>query len=115
MNILIYAHKRGFDVQKTERYFKERRIPYQYFDLNKRGLGPRELGAVMARVGIKAMIDEDSAAYKDRGIRYIAGERALLDALAAYPQLLKVPIVRNGRFATVGYAPEVWAGWLNDG
>jgi len=115
MNILIYAHKRGFDVQKTERYFKERRIPYQYFDLNKRGLGPRELSAVMARVGIKAMIDADSAVYKDRGIRFITGEQALLDALAAYPKLLKVPIVRNGRFATVGYAPEVWAGWLSNG
>ena len=115
MNILIYAHKRGFDVQKTERYFKERRIPYQYFDLNKRGLGPRELGAVMAQVGLKAMFDEDSDAYKERGIRFIAGEQALLDALAAYPKLLKVPIVRNGRFATVGYAPEVWAGWLSNG
>jgi arsenate reductase len=115
MNILIYAHKRGFDVQKTERYFKERKIPYQYFDLNKRGLGPRELNAVMARVGIKAMIDENSTVYRDRGIRFIAGEQALLGALAAFPTLLKTPIVRNGRFATVGYAPDMWAEWISHG
>jgi arsenate reductase-like glutaredoxin family protein len=115
MNILIYAHKRGFDVQKTERYFKERKIPYQYFDLNKRGLGPRELSAVMGQVGVRAMIDEASDIYKDRGIRYVTGEQALLDALAAHPKLLRVPIVRNGRFATVGYAPEVWAGWISNG
>ena len=27
------------------------------------------------------------------------------------PRLLKTPIVRNGRQATVGYCPEVWQGW----
>jgi arsenate reductase-like glutaredoxin family protein len=28
------------------------------------------------------------------------------------PLLLKTPIVRNGKEATVGYAPETWAAWL---
>ena len=45
---------------------------------------------------------------------------ALLDALIDWQkedklfenqQLLKTPIVRNGRQATVGYQPEVWAKW----
>ena len=45
---------------------------------------------------------------------------ALLDALVDWQkedklfenqQLLKQPIVRNGRQATVGYQPEVWASW----
>ena len=27
------------------------------------------------------------------------------------PRLLKTPIVRNGKQATVGYCPEVWQGW----
>ena len=36
MNIQIYAHKRDFEVQKAERYFKERRIPFQFVDLNKK-------------------------------------------------------------------------------
>ena len=46
MNIRIYALKRDFDVQKAERYFKERRIPYQFVDLNKTVMGKRELESV---------------------------------------------------------------------
>ena len=45
---------------------------------------------------------------------------ALLDALIDWQkedklfenqQLLRQPIVRNGRQATVGYQPDVWATW----
>jgi arsenate reductase len=28
------------------------------------------------------------------------------------PLLLKTPIVRNGRLATVGYRPDVWKEWI---
>ena len=28
-----------------------------------------------------------------------------------YPELFNVPIVRNGKEATVGYRPEVWETW----
>ena len=34
MGLQIYAGK-GFDTQKAERFFKERRIPYQLLDLKK--------------------------------------------------------------------------------
>jgi arsenate reductase-like glutaredoxin family protein len=33
------------------------------------------------------------------------------DKLFENQQLLKTPIVRNGRVATVGYQPDVWKGW----
>ena len=45
---------------------------------------------------------------------------ALLDALVDWQkedklfenqQLFKMPIVRNGRQATVGYQPDVWKSW----
>ena len=31
--------------------------------------------------------------------------------LLEHPELFRTPIVRNGREATVGYCPEVWAQW----
>ena len=34
-----------------------------------------------------------------------------VDKLLDNPKLLKTPIVRNGRQATVGYCPEVWESW----
>ncbi|MFR5718982.1 MAG: ArsC family transcriptional regulator, partial [Anaerotignum faecicola] len=30
MNIQIYGSKKSFDTKKAERYFKERKIKYQY-------------------------------------------------------------------------------------
>ena len=32
-------------------------------------------------------------------------------AVPAVPELMKTPIVRNGRQATVGYQPDVWKSW----
>ena len=31
------------------------------------------------------------------------------------PQLLRLPIVRCGRLATAGFAPETWTRWLEEG
>jgi len=111
MNILIYAHKRNFDVQKAERYFKERRVPYQFIDLNKRAVGLRELQNIAAQVGVKALIDTASPAYQEHYIGHLTEDNTIMDALAAHPKLLKAPIVRCGKWSTVGYRPEVWDGW----
>lgn len=111
MNIQIYAHKRDFEVQKAERYFKERRIAYQFVDLNRHAMGMRELLAVKAQVGLRAMMDTESKLFREHYVSHLVGEGPILEALAASPKLLKGPIVRNGRLATVGYCPETWAQW----
>ena len=38
-------------------------------------------------------------------------DQAKLEKLFEDPTLLRTPIVRNGRQATVGFCPEVWGGW----
>ena len=111
MNIQIYAHKRDFDVQKAERYFKERRIPYQLVDLTRHVMGMRELAAIKQQVGLAELIDRGSKAYEEHYIGHLTGEEAILEALIASPKLLKAPIVRNGKLATIGYKPEIWATW----
>ena len=45
MNIQIYGKSKCFDTKKAERYFKERRIKYQYIDLEKYGMSLGELTA----------------------------------------------------------------------
>lgn len=110
--IQIYYLKRGFDTQKAERWFKERRVKVQPVDLAKAKLGRRELESVRARVGLQAMIDTDSTAWKECPARFAAGEEAVLAALAENPRCLRLPIVRNGKLATVGYQPDEWEVWL---
>ena len=36
---------------------------------------------------------------------------ALLDKVLEKPQVIKTPVVRNGRQSTIGYRPDVWKTW----
>ena len=109
MNIQIFGTGKCFDTKKAERWFKERRIKFQRIDLKKYGISRGELASVRAAVGLEALVDWD---HPDAAlIRYLAYDQDKLDKLLDRPELLRTPIVRNGRQATVGYAPEVWKDW----
>ena len=43
-------------------------------------------------------------------IKYIAEEDKLKKVLEN-PQVIKTPVVRNGRQSTIGYRPDVWKTW----
>ena len=110
MNIQIFGARKSFDTKKAERWFKERRIKYQYIDLDSKGLSPGEYRSIRAAVGYDALVDRDSPDYRELGIDYLlpqAAEKKLLEN----PWLFRAPIVRNGRQATVGYCPDVWKTW----
>ncbi len=112
MNVQIFGVKKCADTRKAERWFKERRIGVQVIDLAHKGLSPGELRSVAARVGLEALIDREGARYRDRGLRAAAPTGPRIEqALVDDPLLLRTPIVRNGREATVGYHPEVWETW----
>ncbi|HEX9101275.1 MAG TPA: ArsC/Spx/MgsR family protein, partial [Polyangia bacterium] len=68
---------------------------------------------VAARVGLDKLVDRQSTRFRDKGLRVASFTGPLLEkVLLEDPLLLKTPIVRNGKDATVGYAPEIWAAWL---
>ena len=112
MNIQIFGTKKCFDTKKAERYFKERNIKYQLIDLKEKGMSKGELNNVLSAVGgLDAVInpnakDQDTVAL----IKYIS-EEDKLDKVLENQQILKTPIVRNGKQATVGYQPDVWKTW----
>lgn len=109
MNIQIFGKSKCFDTKKAERYFKERRIKYQYIDILKYGMSRGELNAVKNAVGLDAMINTAVEDYPL--IQYLAGTEAKLDKLYEEPYLINTPIVRNGKKATVGYCPDIWKDW----
>ena len=113
MNVQIYAGKRNFDVQKAERFFKERGIAYQLVDMKRHAPGLKELTLFAARVGLEGLIDESLPAYKESTLRFMPQGEARLAALAEHPEFLRTPIVRSGREVTVGYRPDVWTRWLD--
>jgi arsenate reductase-like glutaredoxin family protein len=114
MSVQVFGTKKCADTRKAERWFKERRIPIAAIDLKQKGLSPGELRSVAARLGVEALIDRDGARYRDRGLRAAAPTGARIEPLLAEdPLLLKTPIVRHGKEATVGYRPDIWETWFN--
>ena len=110
MNIQIFGSSKCFDTKKAQRWFKERRIKFQYVDLPSKGLSPREYQSVKQKVGFEALVNTGCRAYEDLFLAYITLD-AQEEKLLEHPELFQTPIVRNGREATVGYCPEIWAKW----
>ena len=112
MNIQIFGSSKSFDSKKAERWFKERRIKYQSIDLIRFGMAGKEFDSVLRAVGgIDKLIDWDSKDPQITLMRYMDDRTAKEDKVFDDPKLMKTPIVRNGKQATVGYCPEVWATW----
>ena len=112
MNIQIFGKSKCFDTKKTERWFKERRVKFQSIDLLKYGMSGGEFDSVLRAVGsVDKLIDWDKKSPQIDLMRYMDDARAKEDKLFDDPALMKTPIVRNGKKATVGYCPEVWATW----
>lgn len=111
MNIQIFGVSKCFDTKKAERFFKERRIKYQFVDLNVKALSKGELQSVKSAVGLNSLINNKSEDYKKLNLDRIVSANIREELLLNNPGLYKTPIVRNGKQATVGYEPEVWKTW----
>ncbi len=112
MNIQIFGTKKNADTRKAERFFKERGIRFQSVDLREKGLSKGEFQSVCQAVGgVDALIDPSC---RDQDLlmllRYIASEDKAQKILENQ-SVLKQPIVRNGKQATIGYQPDVWKSW----
>ncbi len=110
MNIQIFGTKKSNDTRKAERFFKERNIQFHFRDLNEKGISKGELDNISHSIPIDELIDKEGNQYQKRNLSFMVfdvEEELLNDAL-----LFKMPIVRNGKLATIGYQPEIWKEWL---
>lgn len=112
MNIQIYGTNKSADTRKAERYFKERRIKFQSIDMKKYGMSGGEFDSVLRAVGgIDNLIDWDRKSPDIDLIKYMANTVDKEDKVFDNQMLIKMPVVRNGKKATVGYCPEIWGTW----
>ena len=101
MNIQIFGTKKCNETKKAERFFKERGIKYQFVDMKKKGMSKGEFNSVaQANGGLDHMINWEG---KDQNllalIKYIANEDKL-EKVLENPQVIKTPVVRNGKQST---------------
>ena len=79
--------------------------------MKEKGMSKGEFTSVArANGGMEAMINWDG---KDKDtlalIKHIVDEDKLAKILEN-PQVIKTPVVRNGKQSTLGYMPDVWKG-----
>lgn len=109
MNIQIFGTKKCNSTKKAQRFFKERNIQIHFRDLTEKGLAPGELQNISRAIDLEDLIDTESKQYKKRGMQFMVFDTE--EELLEDPLLLKSPIVRNGKQATVGYKPDIWKTW----
>ena len=112
MNIQIFGKRKCFDTKKAQRFFKERGARFQFVDLEEKGFSRRELMSVVAYVGgIDNVVLPDVNSDEYQLFRHLTAD-GKLEKLLETPSLIKTPVVRNGKAATVGNKPEIWQNWL---
>ncbi len=85
-------------------------MKFAFVDLSERSLSKGELENIARCVGEEAMLDTESRQYAKRNMQYMLFDT--LKELERDPLLLKTPVVRNGREATVGSAEGEWQAWI---
>ena len=111
MNIQIFGTKKCNDTKKADRFFKERRIKFQFIDLKEKALSKGELQSVKKVVGLENLINKSAKDYTKLNMDKIRSSEMREEILLKNPSLYVTPIVRNGKDATVGYAIETWKTW----
>ncbi|SEH60828.1 Arsenate reductase, glutaredoxin family [Ruminococcus flavefaciens] len=112
MNIQIFGTKKCFDTKKAERYFKERGIKYQLIDMKEKGMSRGEFNSVkLALGGTDNLINENSKDNELLVMLNYLSEADKEEKILENPQIIKTPVVRNGKKATIGYCPDVWKTW----
>lgn len=109
MNIQIFGKSKCFDTKKAQRYFKERGVKFQDIDMKQYGMSRGEFTSVLKAVGLEKLIDEKASGADQ--LPYLAYEADREERVFDDQRLIRTPIVRNGKKATVGYCPDVWKTW----
>jgi len=109
MDVQLFGLAKSQATRKAQRFFSDRRVPVSYHDLRKRAPAPGELRKWVERFGVQGVLDPESKAYQDKGLRYVsASPEDWVRRLAEDPSPLLLPLARCGRDLAVGDDPGAW-------
>ncbi|TGL50225.1 ArsC family transcriptional regulator [Leptospira meyeri] len=110
MNLQIFGTKKCKDTKKAQLFFQERRVNFQFINLQEKEMSKGELRSILGSVSLDDLIDTESKVYEDKNLKYMLYDKE--EALLENPLLFKTPIVRDGKRATIGFVPDVWKQWI---
>src|SRR5262245_31202838 len=101
--IQIFGVKNSHATRAAERFFKERRATIQMVDLKRKPMAPGEVRRFVERFTWPGLLDPESKAYVDGGLRYLKlSEPDYLQRIEREPLLLRLPLVRCGKLISIG-------------
>jgi arsenate reductase (glutaredoxin) len=104
MNVMLYGTKKCAGTRAVERWFRERRIPFQFRDTGEKSLTEGELRNLSAGHRIEDLIDTASKSYASRGLAYMESDP--LEELLRDGGLLATPVVRVDRVSLIRPTPQ---------
>ena len=113
MEVQIFGTKSCNESKKALRFFKERRIKTHFMDLKERPASAGELRRFAEKYGAEALLDREGKRFRDRGLHvaHVAPAR-ILPLLEEDSMLLRTPLVRSGKYLTVGWDEAKWREWV---
>lgn len=109
MTLQIFGIRKSSATRAAERFFKERRIPIQFIDLEERPMARGEIKRFVERFGLTGLVDREGKAYADAGLQYLRlSEQDWLTRIEKDPRLLRLPLVRAGNLLSVGQDEAAW-------
>jgi arsenate reductase-like glutaredoxin family protein len=115
MVVQIYGTQKSQDSKKALRFFKERNIDVQFFDLKTHSMSLGELSRFIQKFGLLALINSKAKAYEKAGLEYMrVSDEQMIDKLIDYPNLMNQPLVRSGNDLAIGWQDSVWKDWYKN-
>ncbi len=82
-------------------------------DLHDRPMSAGEFNRFVQKFGLNAVLDITGKAYIDAGLEFLrVSDDGMLAKIEAEPKLLRLPLVRYGKYVTVGMAEVDWKAWI---
>ncbi len=109
----IFGLKNSAATRAAERFFKERRVDFQFVDLKRKPMAPAEINRFTDRFGLAALLDSEGKVYIDAGLKYLKlADTELLRRIEQEPALLRLPLVRSGSRLSAGADENSWKDML---
>ena len=107
----LFIKNKCQESKKAERFFKERNIPFHRINLNEKNLSPKELQAILNKIGEKEVIDKQHPTFKKR-LNYMVFDTS--DLLLEDSTLMKTPVIRYGKYVSIGIDHTIWKNWNSE-
>ena len=109
VNVQIFGVKNSPSTRAAERFFKERGIAIHFVDLKQKPMSPGEIRRFVERFTLSGLVDTDSKAWADAGLKYMKmSDSELLAKIEHEPSLLRLPLVRCTNRLSIGPDQNAW-------